>query len=160
MSFNKSWPRWIFASVAAHFRDKLAEAKLPLFVEGQHRDTRKLPDFAELRFEGPKTLNLSKGCWRLRIEINVLVQSVMNDTNAHNIHENVGVVAGSFSDPISVYRKGNRPGDDQSFVGCLQLLQNSSTRDYLEINHFGQIEQKVNLQQATVEGHYFMLLEE
>ena len=83
----------------------------------------------------------------------------MDDTNYHRIHQNVGIAAAAFAPAITVLRYGNNnPPDDQSFVGCLQLLQNRERRDFVEINHFGQIDVKTNLMQASVEGHYKMVL--
>jgi len=161
MSANPNWPRWIFATVSRHFNDAAIAASIPLFIEGQHRDTLQFKDFFELRMDGPTLQEVSKGCWLLRIEINILVQSAMDDSNYHRIHQNVGILTAAFEKAISVYKLGkNDPDpDDQSFLGCLKLLQNRETRDFLEINHFGIIDVKTKLVQATVEGHYSMLLQ-
>lgn len=159
MSADPNWARWIFASISRHFADAASVATIPLFIEGQHRDTRELKDFFELRVDGPNLREVSKGCWLLRVEINVLVQSTMDDDNYHRIHQNVGICSVAFDKVINVYRKGTGPFDDQSFVGCLRLLQDRERRDYLEINHFGQIDVKTKLMQATVEGHYRMELQ-
>lgn len=83
----------------------------------------------------------------------------MDEKNYHRIHQNVGIAAGAFKPAISVFKLGNGIDDDQSFVGCLQLLQNRETRDFIEINHFGQIDVKTLLMQASVEGHYKMVLQ-
>jgi len=159
MSANPNWPRWIFATVSKHFTDAGTVAGFPLFIEGQHRATRKLKDFFELRMDGPTLREVSKGCWILRVEINILVQSTMDDTNYHRIHQSVGVAAAAFEKAISVFKFGNNPQDDQTFVGCLQLLQSRETRDYIEINHFGQIDPQTKLVQSSVEGHYKMVLQ-
>jgi len=145
--------------VSKHFFDAAAAESIPLFIEGQHRNTRLLKDFFEMRTDGPTLREVSKGCYILGLEINILVQSAMNDTNYHTIHQNVGVAAAAFEKGIPVYKKGSGPDDDQSFVGCLQLLQSRESRDYVEINHFGQIDTKTNLMQASVEGHYEMTLQ-
>lgn len=161
MSANPNWPRWIFATVSKHFTDAAAAVSIPLFIEGQHRNTRTDKELFELRMDGPTLREVSKGCWILRIEINVLVQSTMDDANYHRIHQNVGIAIAAFDKVIPVYRLGkNDPDpDDQSFLGCLQLIQNRETHDFLEINHFGQIDIKTKLMQASVEGHYKMLLQ-
>lgn len=158
MSFNPNWPRWIFASVSKHFADKMVTASLPLFIEGQWRDTSSLPDFVEMRVDGPRTMEVSKDCWLFKLEINCIVQSVMNDTSYHRIHQNVGEVAASYSRSIEVTKKGDGPLDDGSHVGCLQLLHSRERRDSLEIHHFQQIDPDKQLMQASVEGHYRMLL--
>lgn len=161
MSANPNWPRWIFATVSKHFTDAAAVANLPMFIEGQHRNTRKLKDFFELRMDGPTLREVSKGCWVLRIEVNILVQSTMNDSNYHRIHQNVGILSAAFVKSIAVFKLGkdDPDPDDQTFLGCLNLLQNRESQDFLEINHFGQIEVNTKLVQASVEGHYSMLLQ-
>lgn len=159
MSANPNWPRWIFATVSKHFQDASTAAGIPLFIEGQHRATRKLKDFFEMRTDGPTLREVSKGCWVLRLEINIIVQSTMDDTNYHRIHQNVGIVAQAFDRAISVFKFGNNPQDDGSFVGCLELIQNRESRDFIEINHFGQIDKQTKLMQASVEGHYKMILQ-
>jgi len=159
MSANPNWPRWIFATISRHFTDAAQLAGLPLFIEGQHRATRDFKDFFELRLDGPLMREISKDCWLLQIEVNILVQSIMDEKNYHRLHQNVGTLTAAFEKSINVWRYGNNPQDDKSFVGCLQLLQDSEHRDYLEVNHFGQIDIKTKLIQATVEGHYKMLLQ-
>ena len=156
MSANPNWPRWIFATVSKHFTDAAIAANIPLFIEGQHRDTRKEKELFELRTDGPTLREVSKGCWVLRVEINILVHSTMDDQNYHRIHQNVGIASAAFDKAIAVFKLGkNDPDpDDQSFLGCLQLIQNRETQDFLEINHFGQIELKSKIVQASVEGHF------
>lgn len=160
MPANKNWARWIFASVSRHFTDELSSAGIPLFIEGQHRDTSTLKDFVELRMDGPRSKEVSAGCWHLRVEINLLVQSSMDDVNYHRIHQTCGVVASAMKNNILVYRYGNTDiEDDSSFLGCLQLLIDQRGRDTIEINHFGMIHQETEIVQASVEAHYKLILE-
>jgi hypothetical protein len=149
-------PRWIFASLSAHFQSGLDAATLPLFIEGQHRATRDLPNFAELRVDGPWMTELSRGYWRLFSEVNILVQVAKDDRFYHQIHDSVGIVANAFENTIGVFRYGDGPSDDQTEVGCLKLQSQGNER--IQINHFGQIAPESNLLQATVEGHYVMNL--
>ncbi len=155
MSSDKNWPRWSFAAVSKHFDDR--RETLPLFIEGQHRDTAALSDYLELRMDGPTLREVSKGCWILRIEVNILVTATFDEADFHKIHRNAGIVQAAFTS-IPVLKFGDGPDDDQSFVGCYKLKQNASTRDFLELNHFGRIDIDVPLVQATVEGHYEMTL--
>ncbi len=157
MSANKNWARWTHASIGDHFTTHFAAESLPLFIEGQHRDTSSLQDFVELRIDGPTLTEVSKDCWLFRVEVNILITSVMDDANYHRIQQNVGICQAGFTS-INVFRYGNGLDDDQSFLGCLQLLQNKTNRDFLEANQFGQIDIKTHILQATVEGHYKMLL--
>lgn len=154
---DKNWARWTFASVSVFFEAR--RQGLRLFIEGQHRDTRLEEDFLELRVDGPTLRQVSKGCWKLRIEVNVLVQSVFNDVNYHRVKQNSGIAQAAFETSIPVYRFGDGPDDDQSFVGCYILQQDKRSRDFIELNDFGRIEKDVPISQATVEGHYVMTLD-
>ena len=156
MAVQQQWPRWIFASVSRHFADR--RGGLTLFIEGQPRDTRDEKDFLELRQDGPYITEVSKGYYRLYIEINVLVQSSMDAEDYHRIHDDVGIAAAAFTNGISVFKFGDRVGDDDSFVGCLILIGDPRGKERIQISHFGQIEPKLSLMQATVEGHYEMKL--
>jgi hypothetical protein len=155
MAILENVPRWLFASVANHFDEN--RQGLSMFVEGQHRATRTLKDFIELRFDGPYLTELSKGYWKVYVEINVLVQSAMDDENFHRIHTNVGKVAVAFSD-IGVYKYGTGPDDDQSLLGCLKLVADARGKERIQISHFGKIAPHTEVLQATVEGHYEMRL--
>jgi hypothetical protein len=152
---NKNWPRWIFASISKHFNDR--RDGLPLFIEGQKRNTHELASFLELRVDGPHLTEVSKGDWLIEVEINILVQTAMNETNYHVHHTNCGIAQAAFT-TIEVYRYGTGPDDDQSFFCCMQLLQDRRGRDRIELNQLGQIDKDVPLMHATVEGHYKMRL--
>jgi len=151
MSINKNWPRWVFASVSKHFDDR--RQGLPLFIEGQHRDTRSLKDFIELRMDGPQFTEINRNYYRLYFEVNILVQSTMDETSYHRIHQNVGIVAAAFS-TIGLLAYGNGPDDNHEQWACAQLIQDTRKRQHLDIFHFGQIDKQLKLIQATVEGHY------
>lgn len=158
MAANKNWSRWIHASVGDYFTNHFGAESLPLFIEGQHRDTNDLQHFAELRIDGPRLTEVSKDCWLFRVEVNILLTSNMNDGNYHTIQQNVGIAQSGFVN-IDVFRYGNFSAeDDDSFLGCLRLIQDRTSRSFLEANQFGQIDIKTHILQATVEGHYKMLL--
>jgi len=157
MPVNKSWARWIKASVSKHFDDRRED--LTLFIENQHRDTDEEKDFLELRMDGPRCHEVSKDQWKIRVEINILCQSVMNDTDYHIIDDIVGIAQSACTSCIPVYRYGNREGDDDTFVGALVRQDSSEHRDFVEANRFGQIDIRTKLLQAAVEGHYVMDLQ-
>lgn len=157
MAVNKNWPRWIFASVSKHFDAE--KNGLKLFIEGQHRDTREDKDFLEFRLDGPYITEVSHNYFRLYIEVNVLVQSTKDQTSYHRIHENVGIAAAAFWNGIKVFKYGDGVGDDDSYLGCLRLVTDARGKERIQISHFGQIEPKTRLLQATVEGHYEMFLQ-
>jgi hypothetical protein len=153
MPANPSWTRWTHASVGDHF-DSLKGA-YPLFIEGQHRDTDEDKNFFELRVDGPRLTETSKDCWKLRIEVNILIQTVMNETDYHLHQDMIGQMQAAFTS-IPCFRYGNRPGDDDAQIGCYILQQNKANQDFIEANQFGQIDIRTKLLQATVEGHYVM----
>jgi len=141
----------VFASICKHFDGK--RQGIPLYIEGQTRNTRNQEDFLELRVDGPQFTELSHNEWKIYIEVNILVQSVMDDKNYHRIHQNVGIVAAAFSD-IEVFKYGKLPGDNQELWTCIQLVQNERSRQQINIFHFGQVDKQTRLMQAAVEGHY------
>jgi hypothetical protein len=148
---NQSWPRWVFASVSSHFNQH--RQGLPMFIEGQHRNTRNMKDFIELRMDGPQFTEVNRGEWRIYFEVNILIQSTMDNENYHRIHTNVGIVAAAFTD-IVMFKYGNQPGDDNSVWECAKILQDVGKRQHIDIFHFGQIDTQTKLVQSTVEGHY------
>jgi len=158
MSVNTNWARWLFASVSKHFDDR--KQTLPLYIEGQHRATRNLKDFLELRFEGPTWLEVNRKDWLGRVEINILVSTAYDEADYHRIHRYAGQVQSAYTRVIEAYKFGDGPDDDQSFLGCLVLQQNRGRRDFLELNHFGRIGTDEALVQSTVEGHYVIELRE
>lgn len=151
------WNRWLFASVSRHFSDH--RQTLPIFIEGQHRDTRNERDFMELRMDGPQYTELTKGNWHLYLEVNVLVQSIMDDVNYHRVERGIGIAVQAFTD-ILVYKYGNQVEDTGDFLGCLKLIQDVRSRERIQVYRFGQIEEGVKLEQASIEGHYEMNLDE
>ena len=152
---NPNWARWIFASVSKHFDDRKGDYEL--FIEGQYRNVNPPKDFFELRMDGPYITEQNKGYFQVYVEINVLVQSHMDDTNYHRIHETTGYVSSIYTG-IKLYKFGNGPLDTQEEFGCLRLLQNTQKRNRIEINQFGQIDPKVRLMQASIEGHFEEIL--
>ena len=151
MSMNENWPRWIFASVSKHFYDR--RQGLDFFIEGQHRATRGEKDFLELRMDGPQITEISKNCYTLYGEVNILITSIMDNTNYHRIHTHAGIVAAAFT-MIPLIKYGTGTDDDGTQWGCWNLIQNPFKRQRVDIFHFGQVDVRSEVVQATVEGHY------
>jgi len=146
--------RWVFASVSKHFDD--LKGSITLYIEGMHRDTRKLEEFIELRVDGPTYTEISKKYWKLYIEINVLLQCAKNNQNFHRMRQLSGNVMEMFKPCITVYRYG----DDDSLVGTFVRMDQEANRNNMQVSHFGQVDPVNQLEQATVESHYVMHLEE
>lgn len=155
MPANHNWPRWIFASVSKHFSDR--RGTLAFYIEGQERTVPAPKDLLELRLDGPYLTEVNKDYWRLYIEVSVLVQAIKDDSDYHRIHGHTGLVAQAFT-TIPVYKFGDGEDDDQTQLGCLELVQNLGKRERIQINNFGQIEQSTPLLQSSVEGHFEMYL--
>lgn len=156
MSVNRNWARWIFASVSKHFDDR--KENLPLYIEGQHRATSKLKEYLELRMDGPTWNEASKGYFIGVVQINVLLTSALNEEDYHRPYRIAGQVQEAFTQTIEVFKFGDGPDDDQSKFGCLQLKQNRSNGDFVELNWFGIIDTDDPLVQATVEAHYCLTI--
>jgi len=148
---DSNWPRWIYASVTDHFA---SATSYKTFVEGEPRLTWSEKDFIEIRMDGPYFTQLDAAVWEAMIEVNILIQSAIDFTNLHKIHTMTGIVAAAFIDGLQIYKYGTGLQDDQSLLGCLELLQNKKDRQLLVISHFGQLAPDKLLQQATVEGHF------
>lgn len=152
---SEHWPRWVFASIADHF-DSALSAELPLFIEGQSHSTTEDTDRAELRVDGPRITHIGKADgYEIYVEVNILIQHVMGDTDWQNLQKYQGLVAAAFTN-IQIYRYGDPlvAENDESLAGCMKLIEP------LDINNFGQVAPDSNLQQGTVEGRYKMTLEE
>ena len=156
MSINANWARWIFASVSKHFDDR--KGTLTLYIEGQHRATSKLKEYLELRMDGPTWNEASKDYFIGNIQINVLITVAMDEEDYHRPYSVAGQVQQAFTKTIDVFRFGDGPDDDGTYLGCLQLKQNRATGDFVELNWFGIIDTDDQLVQATVEGHYCLTL--
>ena len=145
---NENWPRWIFASMTKHFDANTGD--LDMFYEGHKRSADLFTtDLLEFRMDGPYFLLLSPNEWSVKVKVNILVQSAIDDDDFHKIHRYVGIVVKAF-EPIVLYQYG----DDDAQFGCLELSQSRREREFLSINHFGQIDTDKQLLQATVEGNY------
>ena len=147
--------RWIFASVTEHFNNNILD--LHVYVEGFERTTRNVTDFVEIRMNGPDVREVSRNYFCMYVEFNALIQSTVVDSDKHRVHTDVGKVTEAFYKAIPVYKYGDGPDDDDSFLGCLILLQEGN--DVLTIAHHGRIAIDSPLMQATVEGHYEMYLD-
>ncbi len=156
MPLDQNVPRWIFASISKHFDDN--KQTLFLYIEGQPRATDHYRDFIELRVDGPRIVEQSKNYWELSVEINIIITSGMSDLDYHKIYKDVGIVVTAFTNAIPVYKYGADLVDDGTFLGCLALVRGGRTEESVLVRHFGLINPKDPLLQATVEGHYILFL--
>ena len=153
---DKSWPRWITASVMQHISALAIADGYEVFIEGDTR-IEKARNFIELRLDGPYFKQQTKGRWMIKIEVNILIQQEIDSTNLYTIKDVQGAICSYLTD-IILYEYGGI-GDSSSF-GCLQSLNRQDNHDHLIISNFGRIEPDANIEQSTVECHYETYLEE
>lgn len=155
-TINPHWNRWIRASIAKWFEDHKGD--MVMFHEGDDRTTDKIPEFVEVRMDGPRIKELSKNYFRLDVFVNALTQCAMNKDNVYAHEVLKGKVQAIFERCIPVMKYGNGADDDRTVQLGTLTLQYSRPLDQLKVADFGQIDEVVRLQQATVEGHYRMEL--
>jgi hypothetical protein len=156
VAINKNWARWIISSIQKYVNDN--RQGISLFVEGTPRNTRTLKDFMELRIDGPSFTEISKNYWLAVLDINIFVQSTQDETNFHRIYTNIGTVSSILTDML-IYKYGSGVDDDDSLLGCLQLVQDAQGRKPIQVAFLGKIKPEVPIVQAIVEGNFKMNLD-
>lgn len=149
--------RWIISSIANYFDTNKGD--YVLFVEGFQKSTQ--ARWAELRVDGPFLKEVSKGCFYYDVEINLILSSVKNHEDGYGLVQMAGYFQALFVD-IPVFKNDyiTNPDpiiNDGSLLGCLRL--NTDKREYLRVNHFGQVRPDTDLFQSSVEGHYRLVLD-
>jgi len=150
-TINANWDRWIFASIAKHFEISISGAYV--YVEGEPRETTANAPWVEVRIDGPDWTELSSGYFTGRIEVNILC-AVVESSDTHAIRRVAGEVQSAFAAGIAVYKYGDGAGDDDSLLGCLQLMTDHRGKLGVKARYFGRIETTTPMQQASVEAHY------
>jgi len=154
---NPNWLRWVHASICTHF--DTYKTIYPLYIEGDERTTGDNAEFAELRVDGPLIKIPQKGLFYLDYDINILIQSHMDPNSLYKMYDAMGTFLKAMILNIQVYKYGDGPLDDQSFIGCLRYIQSDrSAGRGIEINTFGIIRQDTRITQATVESHFCLEL--
>jgi len=116
MMAHKDWVRWVFASAADYFKRVAEEQGLPVLVEGLDARTEaflRASDRAEVRITGPFTQEVSKGCYKLYLDVNVLLVSRYDgdQKNAYSILNYAGAFQAAMGLPIGVWNYGSEAGD-------------------------------------------------
>jgi hypothetical protein len=140
-------PRWIKASIATHFEDRLSDT-IPMYVEGEERDTNEETDFIELRVDGPFISIPSKNFYNYDISIDVLIQSILNRDDSYKLERNMNLALRGFELCIPVFKYQN----GGEIVGILKM------RNDLDINNFGIIRPDTRINQSSIEASYRMCI--
>jgi len=161
---RKRWTKWIWSSVAMHMKPVADELGLPLLVEGiDDRQGKNVEaSHAELRINGPFIFEDSKDYYQIQAPINVLLMDFMtgDSSNAYRLQVWAGMFQAIMDMPIPVYRYGQDPEDDGTF---LEFLRVKKTRDGgVRVIHFGQVARMgtldTALRESAVDGLYEMYL--
>jgi hypothetical protein len=153
---HKDWPRWIQASCIKYFDSQ--RCNIPMYIEGQDRNTSILQDYIEFRLDGPTIQEQSKDTWELIIEINILVVSYIDANDMYKQLRLVGTIAHAFRASIPVYEFGNNvEPDPPELLGCLTLIEQGGSK--IIISNFGLINPDLRMLHSTVEAHYRLQLD-
>lgn len=151
------WQRWIHSSIATHFKEGGKPHSVPFYLETESRGGRPNHDQVEIRWDGPSADESTKNHWRLDIEVNLLISTLVDGNNPFRHQQVQGLVQSLFPSALPVYKYGEVPGfDDQTLLGCLQLRRED--REAIVTSYFGKIDADISIEQSTVEAHYRMFL--
>ncbi len=162
---NPHWNRWLISSIANYFEVNVTTPLvLPFLVEGIDDRTESFeqaPDRAELRTNGPFTKELSKGYWRIWVDINILITSNMGGTkNRLSLEINSGKFHEFADTCIPIFRHGDpaqTAENDGTRLGF--LTPRSGKNDSIRTINFGQVNKTDRIRQSQVDGRYIMQLE-
>jgi len=157
---DKNLTRWIFQSIAKHFKSVADGLALPYFVEGvdERSEADMREDHVELRVTGPVLKELSKGYWHIKATVNFLLtqRMRMSGADAFSIIQWAGEFADAMTKPIPIYKLGTSVEDTGELIGCLQVRKNRA--DAVHVYHFGQIKTDIRVRFSEVDALYEMFL--
>lgn len=137
------WSKWIARSVFSFLETEIHSAypSMQLLVDGSpepgaNRDQEKI----ELRMDGPFFTPMPNNEWRARVEINVMLTSMVGDRNIYYHRDVRGTVETALSKSICLYKYG----DGDAHFGVLRIGRVVSS-------YLGRIEADTVLEQSVVE---------
>lgn len=151
MPVNPKWHRWIYASVADHLHTAAAAVSLPLIVEflDERGDpwnsaTRK----AEATITGPRTLEVSRGLFRVHVDVFVVVTSdrALSGGTDYDHIDKVGAIDSALQQCIACRTYPGPPVDD---IGTLK--PRSTDSDETNPNHLKPAEKDTQIH-STIEA--------
>jgi len=153
----KNLPRWLFASLAKHFKAIADTNSIPFFVEGLYE---REPEYmetshVEFRLTGPNTKELSKGYYHVSVVANFLITSLMEvETDAYTMVQWGGIFQEALLDSIPIYKLGTGADDTGLLLGCLKIKKAAS------LYHFGQVSRVDRVRQSELDSVLEMELTE
>lgn len=168
MAVDPNLTRYVFASVAYALKAVATDNDLAVLVEQLDERTEafmKATDRIEIRITGPFTQEISKGCFRVWVDANVLLESRFDGSkkNANDILKYAGLFHEAMDTPIAVWNYGKELGDyvdsdpsTQVFIGC--LTPRPGKNESIRVFNFGQTTQTDKMKQSMVDARYEMYL--
>jgi hypothetical protein len=153
MNFRENLPRWIFASASKFFTAQLQQNEIPVFLEGQERQTEGILDYIEFRLDGPYLVECTKDEYKVNIEVNLLIVTMIDLQDFHKLYRICGYALECFK-AIPIYKYGDGIDDDQSYIGCMIVPRTADQREATRVSHFGRLEPDKPILQSSIEGHY------
>lgn len=150
--------RWIFQSLASHFKSVAEGISLPYFVEGideRSADTMR-ESHVELRVTGPDIKEVANGQYNIKCVVNFLFTKNMDEViaDAFDLIQWTGVFSNEMLEPIPIYKKGTGVEDDGTLVGCIRVPERKS--EAVRIYHFGQLDKDTRVRMSEVDAVYGM----
>jgi hypothetical protein len=150
--------RWIFASLSLNFNQAAIDANIPMFIEGQDRETADLQQYYEFRMNGPRFIEVNKNFWHADVEIDILCIQKRTEKNNHLIYDLCGIMFAACIPSIPVYKFGNGPDDNSTVqVGCINLTKHLDDR--ILVTHLGQLGPDLVELQSSIEAYYRLELD-
>lgn len=152
---NPNLVKWCQASVQKYFSDLAIAGSIPIYFEGEDRQTDKQVEYVEVRAHGPDIHEVSKDTFRIDMLINILITTVKGGTNAWRNFEIAGVFQNACLADIPIFKLGNGPDDNPAEkVFCLPLRKDLSESMGVKFNNLGRVSTAANLIQSVVQAHY------
>ncbi len=157
---NVNLPRWMFTSLADHFRTIAATlSPLNYYVEGV--DEPEVGDFqndsAVFKMNGPIVHQGSQGVEWYSVEIIILLTDIIQLTgdNAYAIYEWAGAFQGSMiNDSLGIFRYGTGGEDDDSLLGCLE--PDPTVKSNVRVVTYGQVDKDLRIKQISINGRFIL----
>lgn len=148
---NENWPRWIKASINKFFSDR--KTTLNFYYEGQERNTSGLPNWCELRLNGPFSEECSRNYWKIHIDVNILIANILDRNDLYKLDRLIGKVTNIYEVCIPIYKKGFDPEIDTNAL--LETMQRVSS---IETDNYGIVDPETRLEHSIVQARYKMVL--
>jgi hypothetical protein len=155
---DKNLARWIFQSIALHFKSVADGLSLLYFVEGidERSNTTMQADHVELRLTGPEIKEVGNGFYTTKTVINFLFTKIMDEASAdaYKLIQWTGEFAAEMLEPIPIYKYGTGLEDDGTLIGCLRV--DKGRNEAVKVYHFGQLDKDTAIRQSVVDAVYTM----